>query len=242
MKNRFTKIAIIILSSIVFIILITVPILLSEYKDDNSLTDDFSQSEGSLNLESRSDDNNSEAKNSITDSTQSPLTSAPDTSGTTNNTTGTTSSQTQKSTTTKAPQTTPGTTTQQKSELSFAKEVLRLCNVERINNGLPALLWSDTAGKAADIRSQEIVTNFSHTRPNGQKGMGILTDYGINHKAVGENIACGQQTPAQVVSSWMNSEGHRANILSPNFTHLGVGYYYSNNASYRHYWTQLFYA
>ena len=66
----------------------------------------------------------------------------------------------------------------------------------------------------------------------------MMKSFGINYRSAGENIAAGQTTAESVMKSWMNSPGHKKNILSPNFTHIGVGY--AKGGSYGHYWTQQF--
>ena len=83
----------------------------------------------------------------------------------------------------------------------------------------------------------EVAKVFSHTRPNGSSCFTVLGEYGVSYRSAGENIASGQTTPAEVVNAWMNSEGHRANILGESFTSLGVGVY-KNGSSYT--WVQLF--
>lgn len=124
------------------------------------------------------------------------------------------------------------------SNAAFTKEVLRLVNIERAKEGLSQLTTNSTLEKAAYIRSQEIKKSFSHTRPNGSSFSSILKELNISYQAAGENIAYGQRTPEAVVNAWMNSSGHRANIMSKNFNKLGVGCYIdSNNVVY---WTQIF--
>lgn len=123
------------------------------------------------------------------------------------------------------------------SNAAFTKEVLRLVNIERAKEGLSQLTTNSTLEKAAYIRSQEIKQSFSHTRPNGSSFSSILKEMNISYQAAGENIAYGQKTPEAVVNAWMNSSGHRANIMSKNFNKLGVGCYISNNVVY---WTQIF--
>ena len=88
------------------------------------------------------------------------------------------------------------------------------------------------------IRSKELVKLFSHTRPNGTSCFTVLE--GISYRCMGENIAAGQRTPKEVVTDWMNSPGHRANILSPDFTKIGVGLVYNSNSVYGYFWTQIF--
>lgn len=120
----------------------------------------------------------------------------------------------------------------------FAKEVLKLVNAERTKAGLSPLKLDKSVEKAANIRAKEIVSSFSHTRPNGTSFSTALKESGVKFKGSGENIAWGQKTPKQVMDGWMNSKGHRANILNKNFTKIGVGLY--QNAKGVNYWTQLF--
>lgn len=122
---------------------------------------------------------------------------------------------------------------------SYAAEVIRLVNEIRTEQGLPELTTSSSLSKAAALRAEEIVTLYSHTRPDQSSCFTVLPAYGISYRAAGENIAAGQSTPSAVVNAWMNSPGHRANILNPNFKFLGVGYV-SGRGSYGHYWVQLF--
>lgn len=123
-------------------------------------------------------------------------------------------------------------------ELTFAEQVVKLVNQERTKAGLNAVTLDKTIASAALVRAKEIETSFSHTRPNGSKFSTALTEQGVTFKGAGENIAWGQKSPEAVMQAWMNSEGHRANILNKNFTKIGVGYY--QNASGRNFWTQLF--
>ena len=124
------------------------------------------------------------------------------------------------------------------TELSFAEQVVALVNEERTKAGLSELSMDQDIASAALIRAQEIEVSFSHTRPDGRSFSTVLTDNGITFRGSGENIAWGQQTPEAVMNAWMNSDGHRANILNPNFKKIGVGYY--QNAAGRKFWTQLF--
>lgn len=142
------------------------------------------------------------------------------------------------------PDTIPDTTPEEKPETdtdasigNFASEVVRLVNVERAKNGLSALSVSTGVQQAAQVRAAEQVKSFSHTRPNGTSCFTALTEAGVSYRGAGENIAYGQQTPAAVMNSWMNSSGHRANILNANFTTIGVGYTVINGTPY---WAQMF--
>lgn len=121
---------------------------------------------------------------------------------------------------------------------AYAKRVVELVNAERAKAGLSPLSVHTAAAGAAQTRAREIETVFSHTRPDGSAFSSILTSAGINFRGAGENIAYGQKTPEQVMESWMNSSGHRANILNSGFTSIGVGHY--KNSAGISYWTQLF--
>ncbi|MFA9465559.1 MAG: CAP domain-containing protein [Velocimicrobium sp.] len=121
---------------------------------------------------------------------------------------------------------------------SLADQVLQLVNQERAKAGLGELSTNDTLQKAANKRAEEIVTSFSHTRPNGQSCFTVLDEYNISYLAAGENIAYGQKSPSEVMDGWMNSSGHRANILGSQFGKVGIGVYQSSNGTY--YWTQEF--
>lgn len=120
---------------------------------------------------------------------------------------------------------------------AYAKQVAELVNKERAANGLSALKFSDKLSEAAIVRAQEIQTTFSHTRPDGTSCFTAMTEKGIKYTSAGENIAYGQKTPEAVMNSWMNSSGHRANILSKNYDYIGVGVTYKNGT---YYWTQFF--
>lgn len=114
----------------------------------------------------------------------------------------------------------------QQEVTTFASEVLRLTNLERAKEGLSPLSGSNVIlRQAADKRAAEAIDNWSHTRPNGEECFTVFKEFGITeYRMVGENLYYGSiGTPEDAVNSWMNSPGHRANILRPNFTHLGVG-------------------
>lgn len=131
-----------------------------------------------------------------------------------------------------------GSSDKEESEaLSFAEQVVELVNAERAKVNLPALTMTTKLNEAALVRAKETVQSFSHTRPNGSSFSTVLKENGISFQGAGENIAWGQRTPEQVVNAWMNSEGHRANILNPRYTSIGVGYYLNGATPY---WAQLF--
>lgn len=120
---------------------------------------------------------------------------------------------------------------------SYASEVISLVNAERAKYNLAPLTTEKNLSAAALTRAKEIVQSFSHTRPDGTSFSTVLKEHGISYRISGENIAWGQRTPQEVVRGWMNSPGHRANILNERFTSIGVGYHIENG---RTYWTQLF--
>ena len=129
-------------------------------------------------------------------------------------------------------------TTQTSSTLSaYEQQVVDLTNQERAKNGLPALKVDVTLSKMAHEKSRDMSANgyFSHTSPKYGSPFDMMKKYGISYRYAGENIAMGQRTPEEVVKAWMNSEGHRKNILSPNYNYIGVGYVAQGN-----YWTQEF--
>ncbi|WP_313133523.1 CAP domain-containing protein [Anaerocolumna sp.] len=121
---------------------------------------------------------------------------------------------------------------------SFASQVLKLVNIERTKGGLQELTMSSTLTAPANKRAQEIKTQFSHTRPNGTQWSTVLDEYGISVRTAGENLAYGYNTPEAVVQGWMNSPGHRANIMNGNFNQIGIGVYKDSNGTV--YCTQLF--
>lgn len=141
-------------------------------------------------------------------------------------------------------QTNPGTnkpnqtTPEENTNKTYVQQVIDLVNQERAKAGLSPLTESSAVSSAAYIRSKEITQNFSHTRPDGSSFSTVLRQNGISFSSSGENIAYGQKTPQEVMNVWMNSSGHRANILNSNYTTIGVGCYQA--ASGTIYWTQLF--
>lgn len=125
------------------------------------------------------------------------------------------------------------------TESDMINEVLRLVNDQRAAVGLPKLTYRSDLQKAADIRAREIVKSFSHTRPNGTSFDTVFKEIGVtNYKNLGENIATGYNSPEAVMNGWMNSEGHRANILNPDFKGIIVGIKKTGNNGYA--WVQLF--
>ena len=123
------------------------------------------------------------------------------------------------------------------SVTAYENEVIRLVNVERSKQGLKSLTSDWQLSRVARYKSQDMKDKgyFSHTSPTYGSPFEMMKSFGISYRTAGENIAKGQRTPAEVVKAWMNSSGHRANILSSSFTKIGVGYVKDGN-----YWTQMF--
>ena len=121
--------------------------------------------------------------------------------------------------------------------LSYESEVIRLVNEIRTENGLKPLTANWELSRIARYKSEDMANNcyFSHTSPTYGTPFQMIRSFGLTYRSAGENIAYGQRTPAAVVDAWMNSNGHRANILNPAFTQIGVGYCAGGN-----YWTQMF--
>jgi uncharacterized protein YkwD len=117
----------------------------------------------------------------------------------------------------------------------MANEVLDLVNKYRLENGLSEVRYDATAELAANIRAEETEVLFEHTRPDGSSCFTALDELNASYMGVGENIAAGQRNADEVMTSWMNSPGHRENILNSGFTKIGVGYAPSGK-----YWTQMF--
>ena len=123
------------------------------------------------------------------------------------------------------------------SVTSYEERVIELVNQERANYGLSALKANWELSRVARYKSQDMHDRkyFSHTSPTYGSPFDMMKSFGISYKSAGENIAMGYKTPEEVVNGWMNSSGHRANILNFSFTHIGVGYVKDGN-----YWTQMF--
>jgi len=105
----------------------------------------------------------------------------------------------------------------------YSAEVLNLTNIERRKAGLQELKAAEELTNAAFARAEELVTLFSHKRPDGSSCFTVYAEYGVSYRAAAENIAAGQRTPKDAMNSWMNSAGHKANILNEKYSRLGVG-------------------
>lgn len=250
------KLIIYILSSAVVITLIISAIVYSNSKKNNGNTDveteDWKESQADSGQTSdtgltEASGEQEQTKNSTTgqttDSTgrnsstaKNSNTNSPTTSNSTRNS-STPGSSTNNSSST-APQAGPGSGTAQTSNSSFVQQVIDLVNSERAKAGLTSVTTNTGQASAASLRAQEIISDFSHTRPNGSSFSTALDESGVSYRGAGENIAYGQTTPQQVMNGWMNSSGHKANILNANYRIIGVGY--CQNASGTAYWTQLF--
>ena len=123
------------------------------------------------------------------------------------------------------------------SVVSYEQEVIRLVNEIRKENGLKALTYDWELGRVARYKSQDMKDNryFAHNSPVYGTPFQMIRNFGISFRSAGENIAKGYKTPKAVVDGWMNSSGHRANILNTSYTHIGVGFVSGGN-----YWTQMF--
>lgn|SRR5690625_2559824 len=127
---------------------------------------------------------------------------------------------------------------QESQQLSqFENEVVTLTNQERAKNGLAPLQIDEELSVVAREKSNDMAAKnyFDHNSPTYGSPFDMMQSYGISYRAAGENIAKGQQTPQEVVNAWMNSQGHRENILNSSFTHIGVGFVEQGN-----HWTQMF--
>lgn len=117
---------------------------------------------------------------------------------------------------------------------TLSYKVFEIVNQERIKAGVKPLKFNNDMYKAAMVRAKECDESFSHDRPNGTSCFTALKEAGVKYFSAGENIAMGYRTPADVMKGWMDSEGHRNNILNPNFTDFACGVYKSG------YWSQFF--
>ncbi|MBO8172274.1 MAG: SafA/ExsA family spore coat assembly protein [Bacillaceae bacterium] len=119
-------------------------------------------------------------------------------------------------------------------------QVIQLVNQERTQRGLQPLKPNWELSRVARFKSQDMrdMHYFSHTSPVYGSPFTMIRNFGLSFRSAGENIAAGQATPQQVMNGWMNSPGHRQNILNPSFTEIGVGY--ASGGGYGHYWTQMF--
>lgn len=123
------------------------------------------------------------------------------------------------------------------NNISNAQAVLDIMNQRRLEVGLNPLTMNTTLMSGAEIRGNEIATLFSHQRPDGRD---CFTAFNVTYSVAGENIAAGQPSPESVMEAWMNSTGHRENILNPSFTQVAIVCIYIPGSTYGYYWVQLF--
>ncbi|MGE7184368.1 CAP domain-containing protein [Peribacillus sp. NPDC006672] len=131
-------------------------------------------------------------------------------------------------------------TTNQEKGQSVEQQVLSLVNEERSKSGLPSLEMDTAVSNIANMKSEDMRDKnyFNHTSPSYGSPFDMMKSFGISYKYAGENIAAGQPSADAVMKSWMNSPGHKANILNKNYTHIGIGH--ATGGKYSHYWTQQF--
>jgi uncharacterized YkwD family protein len=132
---------------------------------------------------------------------------------------------------------TPSNTAVTGTVSQYVQQVIDLTNAQRRQNGLPALKADSQLSSVAQRKAIDMQQNhyFSHTSPTYGSPFDMMRDFGVTYRSAGENIAQGQRTPQEVVTAWMNSPGHRANILNRNYTNIGVGF----EATGKH-WSQMF--
>lgn len=128
----------------------------------------------------------------------------------------------------------------QSSAQSFELRVVDLVNKQRSYAGLQLLTNNWQLERVARYKAADMATKgyFSHNSPTYGSPFTMMQNFGINFSSAGENIAMGQMTPEEVMNAWMNSPGHKANILSPSYTQIGVGY--ATNSNGVPYWSQMF--
>ena len=128
-------------------------------------------------------------------------------------------------------------TISENEQQAVEEQVVSLVNKERAKEGLAPLTIDWELARVAKYKSQDMHDKkyFSHTSPTYGSPFDMMKNFGISYKAAGENIAKGQTSATQVMEAWMNSSGHRANIMNGSYTHIGVGYVKDG-----HYWTQMF--
>ena len=127
-----------------------------------------------------------------------------------------------------------------KSLESHEQQVFELVNKERAKRNLPLLKFNAELSRVARFKSQDMIDKkyFAHNSPTYGSPFQMMQKFGLRFSAAGENIAYGQKTAAEVMSTWMNSAGHRANILSEAYTNIGIGVAKTANGTL--YWTQMF--
>ncbi|MGE6376189.1 CAP domain-containing protein [Peribacillus muralis] len=131
-------------------------------------------------------------------------------------------------------------TAKQENDQTVEQQILRLVNEERSKAGLPNVEMDTSLSKTATLKSEDMRDHdyFNHTSPTYGSPFDMMKAFGITYKYAGENISAGQPSGESVMKSWMNSPGHKANILNKNYTHIGIGH--ATGGKYSYYWTQQF--
>lgn len=119
-------------------------------------------------------------------------------------------------------------------------EIVALINKERVAQGKSKVVADTTLCEVAQLRAYDLTEVFSHTRPNGDNCFELLAEYDYEYSAVGENIAAGQKCEAEVMTDWLNSPGHRRNIMNKKYTKVGIGLVKDEDSKYGYYWVQIF--
>ncbi|MDO4732846.1 MAG: CAP domain-containing protein [Bacillota bacterium] len=131
----------------------------------------------------------------------------------------------------------PSGTAKNTANDNFVMQIVELVNAERAAEGLQPLVLDSSLCSAAEIRAEEILKNFSHSRPDGSSCFSALQQAGVVYRRAGENIARGQQNPEEVMKDWMNSPGHRENILNNGYSRIGIALRKANRG---YSWAQFF--
>ncbi|NEP02731.1 MAG: CAP domain-containing protein [Symploca sp. SIO2E9] len=128
------------------------------------------------------------------------------------------------------------------TQKDYIVELLQLTNAEREKVGSPPLKLNAKLFRAAQRHAEDMAENnfFSHTGFNGSSMSDRLEEVGYSWKRIAENISAGQSSPEDTMERWMNSSGHRGNILNPQLKEIGIGYATNSRSQYRHYWVQVF--
>ncbi len=121
----------------------------------------------------------------------------------------------------------------------YAEIITCAVNDVRAEYGLSELTLVPILIEGCEIRAEELPTQFSHYRPDGSTCFTAIKELGVTYNVVAENIAGGRSDPLGTFNQWMDSEGHRANILGESYTHIGIGYHYEADSTYGHYWSMF---
>ncbi|MBE6875817.1 MAG: hypothetical protein E7496_03695 [Ruminococcus sp.] len=130
-------------------------------------------------------------------------------------------------------------TDEEKQIKEYCDTVINLVNNERTSRGLSELATFPLLNEVTCLRAEELSQSFAHVRPNGSMCFSAMKEVGITYRGAAENIAAGRPEPSSAMEQWMNSDGHRANILDPNKTHIGIGYYYKEDSIFGYHWSMF---